>query len=104
MFDFGHFKDKASHLACESKDINGNKITYPFISPYYSTPVQVCYYDPSLKKYRGGIALYNLLIRGSNGQMSQIDQYIADTVTMSNIGPEEVIIEQDWKDISPSIN
>ena len=54
MFDFGHFKDKASHLACESKDISGNKITYPFISPYYSTPVQVCYYDPSLKKYRGG--------------------------------------------------
>lgn len=104
MFDFGHFKDKASHLACESKDINGNKITYPFISPYYSTPVQVCYYDPSLKKYRGGIALYNLLIRGSNGQMSQIDQYIADTVTMSNIGPEEVIIEQDWKDISQSIH
>ena len=104
MFDFGHFKDKASHLTCESKDINGNKIAYPFVSPYYSTPVQVYYYDPSLKKYRGGIALYNLLIHGSNGQISHIDQYIADVAAMSNIDPEELIIEQDWKDIDQAIH
>lgn len=74
---------------------------YDYTELYYSTPIQVKYYDLNTHNYEGGIAIKSFLIK-SNGEMVNIESII-NSASIDGIHFDKAIIELDWKDIGQFI-
>lgn len=77
------------------------QITQQYTPLYYSTPCQVRWYNPSTKKYYGGIAYLDKLIKG-DGSVFKTDEIVLNAVK-SGLNPDDAVIELDWIDISEAI-
>ena len=74
---------------------------YEYTELYYSTPIQVKYYDRDSQQYRGGIALKDFLIT-SEGEIVSLDSIIT-FASLDNISFDDAIIELSWEDLSSFI-
>ena len=71
---------------------------YDYTELYYSTPIQVKYYDRELQKYCIGIALKDFLIT-TEGKTVLIDSII-QFASLDGISFDDAIIELDWEDLT----
>ncbi len=74
---------------------------YEYTELYYSTPVQVKYYNRSLGRYQGGIALNDNIIT-SEGDLVSIDSII-QYASLDGVQPDDAVVELSWKDLDDFI-
>lgn len=74
---------------------------YEYTELYYSTPVQVKYYNRTYQRYQGGIAYRDEIIT-SEGDLISIDSII-QYASLDNITPDDAVVELSWKDLDDFI-
>lgn len=75
----------------------------PYIPYYFATASQVKYYEPLIQDYAGGIAIYDKLIKGTNGETVDINQYTFEMANTYEIPRDDVVITLSWNNISGTI-
>ena len=75
---------------------------YEYTPLYYATPCQVRFFHPARLDFEGGIALYNMIISGVDGEIF-ITDYVVSNAAAHNIHWDDAVVELDWIDISKAI-
>ena len=75
---------------------------YEYTPLYYATPCQVRFFHPTHFCYEGGIALYNLIISGIDGEIF-ITDWIVTNAAGHGVHWDDAVVELDWLDINKTI-
>ena len=76
--------------------------SYEYTPLYYATPCQVRFFHPAHLCYEGGIALYNMIISGVDGEIF-ITDWVVTNAGDHGIHWDDAVIELDWLDINKTI-
>ena len=75
---------------------------YEYTPLYYATPCQVRFFHPARCRFENGIALYDMIIAGIDGEIFNTDWVIANAINQG-IHWDDAVIELEWLDINYAI-
>lgn len=73
-----------------------------YIPLYTTTPMQVKYLDLETDTYKGGI-VFNDILFFSNGDITNVNDYIFKVADRLEIDIDNVVISLSWNDLSSAI-
>lgn len=76
--------------------------SYEYTPLYYATPCQVRFFHPTRHKFEGGIALYNMIVCGVDGEIF-ITDYVVSSAAAHGIHWDDAVVELNWIDINKVI-